>query len=369
MNKLTLFTLKNIKTFNNLFFNLIIKNINTFNYIKIVMKYYSYFRFNLEYFKAFRFYKIFKAFFKFLALINILLAIFTLVVFTDFNYDAYKTFIEVNLFNLSFKELFYKIKNQLKGIFTKLINLFDKNNEEINDNPNNSEIKNNTNIEGSHKLPLKDYLPSYPYPWGGDSYIPYYIITAAITIVICFKYPDYTIYPIISGVSAFISSLFGDGSNSTPDPKGGSSTLDDDLDSPIKKKAPFDSKGKQRDISVNIDNLSSRNSSGPSSTTSSRSVIRDYFSGFIGRTVSTIHEDNPFINSDKEWENDSDKSSDSSNSSSSTIKENQPHPINTSVLDQYSWGNKDLNSPSTSSSSSPSTSSSSSPSDLNEKIK
>jgi hypothetical protein len=84
------------------------------------MKYYSYFRFNLEYFKAFRFYKIFKAFFKFLALINILLAIFTLVVFTDFNYDAYKTFIEVNLFNLSFKELFYNFKNYIKGIFTKL---------------------------------------------------------------------------------------------------------------------------------------------------------------------------------------------------------------------------------------------------------
>jgi hypothetical protein len=151
---------------------------------------------------------------------------------------------------------------------------------------------------GFYKLPLKDYLP--------ESYIPYYI-TAAITIAICFKYPDYTIYPVISGVSAFLTSLFVCGSNSTPDPKGDSSTLDDDLDSPIKQKAPFDSKGKERDISVNIDNLSSSvggNSSGPSSTTStsSRSSIKEFFLSLTGRTVSTIHEDNPFVNTRKEWD-------------------------------------------------------------------
>src|SRR6266702_3399078 len=182
MKKFILSFLKHIKSFNNLLFNLSIKSVSSFSYIKLVMKYYSYFRYILEYFKGNRFYTIFKAFFKVISLINILLGIFVLIVFTDFRYEDYKIFIQNNLFG----------DDDLEPVKT----------------PNSDKLPDTYNLgKGNIKY---------------DSYAPYYCFLAFVTIVVCFKYPEYTITPIVSGITAFFSSLFG----GNDDPSGSNNPLD-----------------------------------------------------------------------------------------------------------------------------------------------
>jgi hypothetical protein len=111
---------KNVKSFNNLLLNLTIKSLTSFSFIILIKKYYSYFRYILEYLKVFRFYNLFKTFFKLLALINILLGIYTLIIFTDFRYDDYLNFRS----NFSISDLFLNFKHFLKIICNYINNLF-----------------------------------------------------------------------------------------------------------------------------------------------------------------------------------------------------------------------------------------------------
>ena len=290
--------LKHLKSFNNLIFNLSIKSVASFSYIKLVMKYYSYFKFILEYFKGNRFYTIFKAFFKVIALINILLGIFTLIVFTDFrfNYEDYKKFIEYNITNFSFNNLIFNFKNYIKRILKKVASIFGDDSITI-DTPNSDKLPNTYNLG-------KESIKS-------DSYTPYYFLLAFVTIVVCFQYPEYTVTPIISGITSFVWSFIGgeDDEPGNDDKDGSSNTLD---------------KGKGRAITkLDIDHLTpssnpdpSTKSAVPSSTTSTKSIFKKYLPFFEDKTVSSIGIDlndmltgNPFA----------DSGSDTSSSSSSTV--------------------------------------------------
>jgi len=292
--------LKHFKSFNNLLLNLSIKSVASFSYIKLLMKYYSYFRYILEYFKGNRFYSIFKAFFKLLALINILLGLFTLIVFTEFRYNDYKQFIEYNITNFSFNNLIVKFKTYIKRIFKKIIYLFDDDSIDI-DTPKSDKIPDNSNI------PNKDL--------NTKSYAGYYCLIGFVTIVICFKYPEYTVTPIISGITSFISSFLGGGGYEPSDKPG-------DID-------PLD-KGKGRAIiKSDIDHLTPSSNPEPSASTISRTsssgstrIFFDrYFPSFTpnlsDKTVALIGVDNDLL-TDSEWSK-SDSSSDSSSSSSSTV--------------------------------------------------
>jgi len=197
--------LKHIKSFNNLFFNLTIKYVSSFNYIKSIMIYYSYFRYILEYFKAYRFYNLFKVLFKIIALINILLGLFTLIVFTDFRYDEYKKFIEYYITNLSYTDIFNKSKRFIKRGLKYILGLFDEDfssptEDKVKEkSPNNYNIDNKTTFNIDKNIINSDSCRA----------TPYYCLLAFITVVICFKYPEYTVTPIISGITAFFTSLFG----------------------------------------------------------------------------------------------------------------------------------------------------------------
>src|SRR6266700_422459 len=257
--------LKHIKSFNNLLFNLSIKSVSSFSYIKLVMKYYSYFRYILEYFKGNRFYTIFKAFFKVISLINILLGIFVLIVFTDFRYEDYKIFIQNNLIHFSFSEFFTKFRESVKGFFKYILSLFGDDDLEPVKTPNSDKLPDTYNLgKGNIKY---------------DSYAPYYCFLAFVTIVVCFKYPEYTITPIVSGITAFFSSLFG----GNDDPSGSNNHLDK-------------GKGRAHTIdTINIDHLrtlqSDSESNAPTSTSSTKSFIQKYFPIFENKTVSSIGED------------------------------------------------------------------------------
>ena len=184
------------------------------------MIYYSYFKYILEYFKANRYYSIFRVFFKLLALINILLGLFTLIVFTDFRYDEYKNFINYNLYNFSFSDFLFRFRSNLKRIFKSISNLFDDD-KIVPDN--------------SDKLPN-----SYKYPdtynigkegVKSDSYLPYYALVL-FTIIVCYNYPEYTITPVISGITGFFSSFFG-GSDDKPAPNPTSDPLNKPTSDPL----------------------------------------------------------------------------------------------------------------------------------------
>jgi len=283
--------LKHIKSFNNLLLNLSIKSVSSFSYIKLVIKYYSYFRFILEYFKGYRFYNLFKAFFKFLTLINILLGLFILIVFTDFRYEEYKQFIHNIITNLTFSEFFFKFKNYFKNVFKYIFNSIDDEKVVVDSHDTDK-------LPDSYKLPRENI--------DTKSYKAYYCAIAFVTIVICFKYPEYTVTPIISGITSFISSFLFEGSDDPSDKSADINTLD---------------KGKAKDISkINTDNLtpssnpeSSTKSAVPSSTTSTKSIF-DYFTSFSNKTVSSLGVDP----NDNIWDK-SDSSSDTSSSSSSTV--------------------------------------------------
>jgi len=199
--------LKHIKSFNNLFFNLSIKYVSSFNYIKSIIIYYSYFKYILQYFKGNRFYNLFKIFFKIIALINILLGIFTLIVFTDFRYEEYKKFIELNITNFSFNELIIKLKKGIKSLFKHLSGLFDDDLEKTN-SPTESKEKspNNYNIDKKNTFNIDS--KNINSDSTSNKYLPYYLF-ALFTVIVCYKYPEYTITPIISGITTFVSSLFG----------------------------------------------------------------------------------------------------------------------------------------------------------------
>ena len=293
--------LKHFKSFNNLLLNLSIKSVSSFSYIKLVMKYYSYFRYILEYFKAYRFYSIFKAFFKVIALINILLGLFTLIVFTEFRYNDYKQFIEYNITNFSFNNLIINFKSYIKRIFKKIIYLFDDDSIAI-DTHKSDKLPNTYNLG-------KEGVKT-------DSYLPYYLF-GLFTILICYKYPEYTVTPIISGITSFIwSFLGGDGQDDNPSDK------PSDIN-------PLD-KGKGRAIiKSDIDHLTPSSNPEPSASTISRTsssgstrIFFDrYFPSFTpnlsDKTVALIGVDNDLL-TDSEWSK-SDSSSDSSSSSSSTV--------------------------------------------------
>jgi len=320
--------LKHIKSFNNLLLNLSIKYISSFNYIKSIMIYYSYFRWIMEYFKAYRFYNLFKIFFKTIALINILVGLFTLIVFTDFRYDEYKKFIEHNITNLSFNELFIKFRKAIKSLFRYITTLFEIDDIESVKKPTSSyESKSSDNIPSNTKSSDNLVIKS-------DSYTPYYCLLAFITVVVCFKYPEYTVTPIISGITAFVSSLLGgnDDPSGSNNPSGGNDPL-------IKGKAralPIDT--------TNIDHLRSfkpgPDFNVPSSTSSTKSFIQQYFPIFGNKTVSSIGEDpndmlsgNPFAG----YSSDS-----SSESSSSTVT-----PGSSTVTDTKTVGGGSIDTPPT----------------------
>src|SRR6266700_3671368 len=206
--------LKHIKSFNNLLFNLSIKSVSSFSYIKLVMKYYSYFRYILEYFKGNRFYTIFK--------------------------------------------------ESVKRFFKYILSLFGDDYLEPIKTPNSDKLPDTYNLgKGNIKY---------------DSYAPYYCFLAFVTIVVCFKYPEYTITPIVSGITAFFSSLFG----GNDDPSGSNNPLDK-------------GKGRAHTIdTINIDHLrtlqSDSESNAPTSTSSTNSFIQKYFPIFENKTVSSIGE-------------------------------------------------------------------------------
>jgi len=293
--------LKHFKSFNNLLLNLSIKSVLSFSYIKLVMKYYSYFRYILEYFKGNRFYNIFKAFFKVIALINILLGLFTLIVFTDFRYEEYKQFIHDFYFtDFTFTGLFCKFKKSIKRVLNYLISLFDD--SIAIDTPKSDKTHDNSNI------PNKDL--------NTKSYTGYYCLIGFVTIVLCFKYPEYTVTPIISGITSFVWGLLGGEDDDSSDKTTDINHLD---------------KGKGRDITKSdIDHLttlptesvpkpSGSTISRTSSSSSSKIFFDKYFpilnTSFSDKTVSSIGVDNDLSN-DNEWSK-SDSLSDSSSSSSS----------------------------------------------------
>jgi hypothetical protein len=283
--------LKHFKSFNNLLLNLSIKSVSSFSYIKLVIKYYSYFRYILEYVKACRFYDIFKAFFKVIALINILLGIFTLIVFTEFRYDEYKEFIKFYFTDFTFTGLFFKIKTYIKILFKKVVSIFVDETVTI-DTPKSDKIPNSYNL-GKESIKT-------------DSYLPYYLIalTSFVSIVICMKYPEYTVTPVITAITGFFTYFFG----GNDDPS--------DKSADIK---PLD-KGKAKDISrLDIDHLIPFSST-PSSSTSNKSGI---FHSILNK-VSNIGEDpNDILTSNPFAHNDDTSSSDTSSSSSGsdTVKQ------------------------------------------------
>ena len=297
--------LKHTKSFNNLLLNLSIKYVSSFNYIKSITNYYSYFRWIMEYFKAYRFYSLFKIFFKIIAFINILLSIFTLIVFTDFRYDDYKLFIDHNIINFSFNELFIKFRKAIRSLFRYITTFFEIDDIESIKKPTSSyESKSSDNIPSNTKSSDNLVLKS-------DSYTPYYCLVAFITVIVCFKYPEYTVTPIISGITAFVSSLLGgnDDPSGSIDPSGGNDPLN---------------KGKGRAHPINTTNLDHLRTfkpdtdfNAPSSTSSTKSFLQQYFPILGNKTVSSIGKDpndmlsgNPFA----DYLSDS-----SSESSSSTV--------------------------------------------------
>jgi hypothetical protein len=291
---------KHLKSFNNLLLNLTIKSISSFSYIVLVRKYYSYFRFILEYFKGWRFYNIFKAFFKVIALINILLGIFTLIVFTDFRYDDYKIFINNNIINFSFNDFVSKLKNYFKRVLKKLINIFDDDSVII-DKPESVKIPDN------YKLPNQDTdtksYKLYYYLFGG--------LFCIATVIVCINYPDYTVTPVVTAITGFFSSFFSRGGGTGDNlPDSGPNPLD---------------KGKGRDLGkLDVDHLRPFPSSSPSST---KSLIGKYFPIF-DKTVSSIGADPNDLITGNEWGKtsfSSDSSSSSSDSSSSTETVKQSH--------------------------------------------
>lgn len=345
MKTLILTLLKGIKSFNNLILNYSIKRLTSFSLFKVILKYLSYFRFILEYFKGYRYYKIFKAFFKFLALINIILGLFTLIVFTDFRFEEYKNFMEYNLTNFSFSDSYSKLKIYTKIIWRKIINLF------VND-PIADSIPNKVDpsyggvddiINKSYKLPKEDM--NY------KSYINYYLIAlTTVSIILVFKYPEYTINPIISGVTAFFTSLFGGDDNSTDGPSNNApSTSVGDGNKP--RDINILDKGKAREIpKLDIENLPTSSNSEPATSVSNKSgtsnksvssIFKRIFPNiFDNSTVASIHTSNPEISSTTEWDRFSwEKSNTSSPSSSDTITKNN-------ASDYFS--NTEWNSPSTS---------------------
>ncbi len=288
---------KHLKSFNNLLLNLTIKSISSFSYIVLVIKYYSYFRFILEYFKGWRFYNIFKAFFKVIALINILLGIFTLIVFTDFRYDDYKTFINNNIINFSFNDFVSKLKNYFKRVLKKLINIFDDDSVII-DNPESDKIPNNYKIPNQDMNTNSNSYKLYYYLFGG--------LFSIATVIVCIKYPESTVTPVVTAITGFFSSLFG-GS--------GSGGTDDSQPNPLNK-------GKGRDLGkLDVDHLRPFNSSNPSST---KSLIGKYFPIF-DKTVSSIGADPNDLITGNEWGKTSFSSDSSSSSSSSTETIKQSH--------------------------------------------
>jgi hypothetical protein len=107
-----------------------------------------------------------------------------------------------------------------------------------------------------------------------DSYLPYYLF-GLFTVVICIKYPQYTVYPIIS----FISSYFGGSDNSNPDSNDSAPT-------------PSNSKGKNRVIdTADIEHFRTFPSTSSSVLSPSSSSLKSFFASFfpdIGKIISSI---------------------------------------------------------------------------------
>lgn len=222
--------LKHTKSLNNLLFNLSINSVSSFSYIKLVIKYYSYFKYILQYFKGNRFYNLFKALFKLIGLINVLLGIFVLVVFTEFRYDEYKTFIEYYITNFSFSNFFMKSKQLIKNCLKYISSLFDDDLEKPNspsEDKVNNKSPNNYNIDKKNTFNIDNNTINSDSI--SNKYLPYYCLITFITVVVCFKYPEYTITPIVSGITAFVTSLFGNSDTPGDKPSDDTVTLQEPL--------------------------------------------------------------------------------------------------------------------------------------------
>jgi len=112
---------KILKSLINLFINLIIKFIKTFSFIFLIKKYYSYFKFIAIYLKNFKYYYVYIWFIRSIAIFNVILGGFTILILTDFQIYEYITLLETNLNKY---EIFIKFRNSIKTFFKNLIDLF-----------------------------------------------------------------------------------------------------------------------------------------------------------------------------------------------------------------------------------------------------